>query len=35
VLYGIIFYKTNNAWVSGLSHFAANLFSILVLGFIG
>lgn len=34
VLYGIIFHKTNNAWVSTLSHFAANLFSIIILVFI-
>jgi membrane protease YdiL (CAAX protease family) len=31
ILYGIIFYKTNNAWVSAISHFMANLFSIIVL----
>lgn len=31
ILYGIIFHKTQNAWASGLSHFAANLFSIIVL----
>lgn len=31
ILYGIIFYKTNNAWVSAISHFVANLFSIIVL----
>lgn len=31
VLYGIIFLKSNNAWVSGLSHFVANLLSVLVL----
>ncbi|MGE5653827.1 MAG: CPBP family intramembrane glutamic endopeptidase [Bacillota bacterium] len=30
-LYGVIFHKTKNAWVSTLSHFAANLFSILVI----
>ena len=34
VLYGIIFHKTNNAWVSAISHFAANLFSIIILVFI-
>lgn len=33
VLYGIIFYKTNNAWMSAISHFAANLFSIIILVF--
>lgn len=31
ILYGIIFYKSKNAWVSAISHFAANLFSIIVL----
>ena len=31
ILYGIIFYKTNNAWVSAISHFIANLFSIIIL----
>lgn len=34
VLYGIIFYKTNNAWISAISHFVANLFSIIVLVFL-
>lgn len=31
ILYGIIFHKTNNAWISALSHFVANLFSIVIL----
>lgn len=31
VLYGIIFHKTNNAWISTISHFVANLFSIIIL----
>jgi uncharacterized protein len=31
ILYGIIFYKTNNAWISTISHFSANLFSVIVL----
>jgi membrane protease YdiL (CAAX protease family) len=31
ILYGIIFHKTNNAWTSAISHFSANLFSIIVL----
>ena len=31
ILYGIIFYKSNNAWVSAISHFIANLFSIIIL----
>lgn len=34
VLYGIIFYITNNAWISAISHFVANLFSIVVLVFL-
>lgn len=34
VLYGIIFHKTNNAWISAISHFVANLFSIIVLVFL-
>lgn len=28
VLYGIIFHKTNNAWISAISHFAANIFEV-------
>lgn len=31
VLYGVIFHKTKNAWISATSHFIANLFSIMVL----
>lgn len=31
LLYGIIFEKTNNAWISTISHFTSNLFSILIL----
>lgn len=31
ILYGTIFYKSNNAWVSAISHFMANLFSVIVL----
>lgn len=34
ILYGIIFYKSNNAWVSSISHFIANLFSVIVLVFL-
>lgn len=34
VLYGIIFHKTNNAWISTMSHFVANLFSVIVLVFL-
>jgi membrane protease YdiL (CAAX protease family) len=31
ILYGIIFHKSNNAWISAISHFIANLFSVIVL----
>jgi uncharacterized protein len=31
ILYGVIFHKSNNAWFSGISHFIANLFSVIVL----
>ena len=31
ILYGIIFDKSNNAWISAISHFIANLFSVIVL----
>ncbi len=31
ILYGVIFHKTNNAWISTISHFSANLFSVIVL----
>ncbi len=34
ILYGIIFYKSNNAWISTISHFSANLFSVIVLVFL-
>lgn len=34
ILYGIIFHKTNNAWISTISHFTANLFSVIVLVFL-
>lgn len=34
ILYGVIFNKTNNAWISTISHFAANLFSVIVLVFL-
>ncbi len=30
VLYGVIFHKTKNAWVSALSHFAANIFEVVL-----
>ena len=31
ILYGIVFHKTKNAWISTISHFIANLFSIVAL----
>ncbi|HBN96164.1 MAG TPA: hypothetical protein DDZ66_07675 [Firmicutes bacterium] len=31
ILYGIVFHKTKNAWVSTLSHFLANIFSVIVM----
>lgn len=30
VLYGVIFHKTKNAWVSAISHFAANIFGVML-----
>lgn len=33
VLYGVIFYKTNNAWISAISHYIANLFAVFVIPF--
>ncbi len=33
VVYGVVFYKTNNAWISTISHFIANLFSVIVISF--
>ncbi len=30
-LYGIVFYKTNNVYISAISHFIANLFAAIVL----
>jgi membrane protease YdiL (CAAX protease family) len=30
ILYGMVFYKTNNAWVSTISHFVANIFSVII-----
>lgn len=33
VFYGVIFFKTNNAWISSISHFIANLFSVIVISF--
>ena len=29
-LYGVVFHKTKNAWVSTISHFTANIFSVIV-----
>ena len=34
VLYGIVFYKTNNIYISAISHFIANLFAAVVLFFL-
>jgi membrane protease YdiL (CAAX protease family) len=34
VLYGVIFYKTNNAWISAISHFIANLVSVIIILFL-
>ena len=34
LLYGIIFRKTNNVWMSAASHFAANLFAVIILFFL-
>jgi uncharacterized protein len=31
ILYGIVFHKSNNAYVSAMSHFIANLFSVIIL----
>lgn len=33
LLYGTIFYKTENAWISAISHFSANLFSMIFMLF--
>lgn len=30
VLYGVIFHKTENAWVSTIAHFAANIFEVIL-----
>lgn len=30
ILYGVIFHKTKNAWVSAIAHFAANMFEVIV-----
>ena len=34
ILYGIVFYKTNNVYISALSHFIANLFASIILFFL-
>lgn len=31
IVYGIVFYKSKNAWISAISHFTANLFGIIIL----
>lgn len=28
ILYGVIFHKTKNAWISAIAHFAANIFEV-------
>lgn len=30
VLYGVVFHKTNNAWISTISHFVANMFEVIL-----
>lgn len=34
ILYGIVFHKSKNAWISAISHFTANLFSVIFLVFL-
>jgi membrane protease YdiL (CAAX protease family) len=34
LFYGIIFTKTNNAWMSAISHFTANFFAVIILFFL-
>lgn len=34
LFYGVIFHKTNNVWMSAISHFIANLFAVIVLYFL-
>ncbi len=34
LIYGIVFHKTNNVWLSAISHFAANLFAVIILFFL-
>ncbi|MBN2286095.1 MAG: CPBP family intramembrane metalloprotease [Tissierellales bacterium] len=34
LIYGMIFIKTNNVWVSALSHFSANLLAVIILLFL-
>ena len=31
VLYGVVYHKTKNAWISTISHFAANVFEVAVM----
>lgn len=31
LLFGVVFYKTNNAWISAISHFLANLYAVIVI----
>lgn len=30
ILYGVIFYKTKNAWIIAFSHFVANIFEVIL-----
>ena len=34
LIYGIVFHKTNNVWLSAVSHFTANLFAVIILFFL-
>lgn len=34
ILYGVVFHKTNNAWVSAISHFISNMAGVIILMFI-
>lgn len=34
ILYGVVFHKTNNAWISTISHFISNMAGVIILMFI-
>ena len=34
ILYGVVFHKTNNAWISTISHFISNVAGVIILMFI-